>query len=104
MFVVFNSRFERLIKQKKIAANELSIDDIPLEEFFSLMKDHFGLRALFKQRTEELEKKCEEFRNTQKKLIIKMKEKVSSINNIDKLLEYTYKKLIEAADAFENTR
>jgi hypothetical protein len=33
-----------------------------------------------------------------------MKEKVSSINNIDKLLEYTYQKLIDAADALEQTR
>lgn len=29
-----------------------------------------------------------------------MKEKVSTINNMDKLLEYTYKKLIGAADLF----
>lgn len=29
-----------------------------------------------------------------------MKEKVSTINNMDKLLEYTYKKLIAAADLF----
>jgi hypothetical protein len=33
-----------------------------------------------------------------------MKEKASSLNNIDKLLEYTYKKLIETADAFEHTK
>jgi aminopeptidase C len=31
MFVVFNARFSKLIKEKKVAANELSIDDIPLE-------------------------------------------------------------------------
>jgi hypothetical protein len=29
-----------------------------------------------------------------------MKEKVSSLNNIDKLLEYTYQRLITAADAY----
>jgi hypothetical protein len=29
-----------------------------------------------------------------------MKEKVSSINNIDKLLEFTYQRLISAADVY----
>jgi hypothetical protein len=29
-----------------------------------------------------------------------MKEKVSSVNNIDRLLEYTYQRLINAADVY----
>ena len=33
-----------------------------------------------------------------------MKEKVSSVNHIDKLLEYTYRRLLEAADEFEQSR
>ena len=33
-----------------------------------------------------------------------MKEKVSSINNIDKLLEYTYRSLMNEADKYESMR
>lgn len=32
-----------------------------------------------------------------------MKEKVSSINHIDKLLEYTYRSLMKAADDYEKS-
>ena len=32
-----------------------------------------------------------------------MKEKVSSINHIDKLLEYTYRTLMQCADKYEKT-
>ena len=33
-----------------------------------------------------------------------MKEKVSSINHIDKLLEYTYRSLMNEADKYDNMR
>ena len=33
-----------------------------------------------------------------------MKEKASSVNHIDKLLEYTYRKLMGAADEYEQSR
>jgi len=58
------------------------------------MKQHFEHRALLKKSYKELEVKAEEFRNTEKKLLVKMKEKMSSLGSIDKLLEYTYDKLM----------
>jgi hypothetical protein len=45
--------------------------------------------------------KSEEFRNTQKKLLGKMKEKISNLGSVDKLLEYTYERLMESAGQYE---
>ena len=68
------------------------------------MKDHHEQRLKLKAKFDEVEKKSEEFRSIQKKLLTKMKEKVSSVNHIDKLLEYTYRILMESADSYDQSR
>lgn len=65
------------------------------------MKEHFEFRDKLKQAFKDVENKSEEFRNTQKKLLIKMKEKMNNMGNIDKMLEYTYDRLMDSATKYE---
>lgn len=37
----------------------------------------------------------------EKRLLLKMKEKMSTANNLDKVLDYIYGRLLEAADKYE---
>lgn len=64
------------------------------------MKQHFEHRLSWKQAFKEVEIKSEEFRNTQKKLLVKMKEKMSNLGSVDKLLDYNFHRLMESATLY----
>lgn len=65
------------------------------------MKQHYEHRQIWKQAFEDVELKSSEFRNTQKKLLLKMKEKMSNLGSVDKLLEYVFERLMDAATKYE---
>ena len=81
---------------------ELSVE-IPLEEFFHIMKEHYDQRERLRRDFEEVEQRSLEFRGAQKKLLLKMKEKMTSIGSIDVLLDFTYDRLMASATRFEQT-
>jgi Bardet-Biedl syndrome 9 protein len=75
------------------------VENLPFQQYFAKIDDHFSKRLALKESLEVLEKISHQFRSIQKRLLIRFMDKnPTSINNMDKLLDKTYLSLIEQSD------
>lgn len=77
-------------------------EDVPLAEYFKHIDKHFGCRLALVSARAELEKKAQQFRAVQKRLLVRYKDKnAPPLENLDWLLQETHNQIVEVANAFE---
>uniref|UniRef100_A0A2C9K7V7 PTHB1 N-terminal domain-containing protein n=1 Tax=Biomphalaria glabrata TaxID=6526 RepID=A0A2C9K7V7_BIOGL len=75
---------------------------LPLQEYFELIDFHFDLRQSNLQYRELLSQRAAQFRTIQKRLLTRFKDKTPApLQNLDTLLEGTYRQILALADAVE---
>ncbi|XP_071103490.1 protein PTHB1-like [Haliotis cracherodii] len=78
---------------------------LPLQEYFNLVDVHFEFRLNAEKCKEVLEQRAQQFRMIQKRLLTKFKDKTpSALQNMDTLLEGTFRQIIALADGVEENR
>ncbi|KAK6166671.1 hypothetical protein SNE40_023310 [Patella caerulea] len=76
---------------------------LPLQEYFELIEAHFEYRMNAVKCEEMLGQRASQFRVIQRRLLTKFKDKTPSpLQNLDTLLEGTYRQLLALADAIED--
>ena len=77
-------------------------DNLPLEEYKEIIEKHLQLRAFSERYKEMLEQCCVQLRAIQKRLLNKFKDKTpTSLDNLDAILEATYRQITTLADRHE---
>ncbi|XP_047662137.1 protein PTHB1 isoform X3 [Tachysurus fulvidraco] len=78
---------------------------IPLAEFFETVDHHFELRVNAQKYQDLLSERAVQFRAIQRRLLTRFKDKTPApLQNIDTLMEGTYRQVIALADAAEENR
>lgn len=79
---------------------------LPLQEYFELVDAHFELREGTQKCKDILAQRAAQFRTIQKRLLTRFKDKTPApLQNLDTLLDGTYRQIIALADAVdENTQ
>lgn len=78
---------------------------IPLQEYFQLMDHHFELRLNGVKCQELLSERAVQFRAIQRRLLARFKDKTpASLQNLDVLLDGTYRQIMSLADAVEENQ
>ncbi|XP_043920957.1 protein PTHB1 isoform X2 [Protopterus annectens] len=78
---------------------------IPLQEYFDMMDHHFELRLNGVKYQELLSERAVQFRAIQRRLLARFKDKTpASLQNLDVLLDGTYRQIISLADAVEENQ
>ncbi|KAF4678017.1 hypothetical protein FOL47_006966 [Perkinsus chesapeaki] len=81
------------------------LDSIPLQDYFAVMDDHFSVRRHLQMLRMSVDKKSRQYRETQKQLLVRLRDKqLSELNGLDELLEATYGGLIDTLDEIEDAR
>ncbi|XP_041374621.1 protein PTHB1-like [Gigantopelta aegis] len=76
---------------------------LPIQEYFDLIDNHFEYRLGATKCRELLDQRAQQFRSIQKRLLTKFKDKnPSPLQNLDTLLEGTYRQVLALADAVED--
>jgi Bardet-Biedl syndrome 9 protein len=80
-------------------------ESLPLEDFREIIDKHLQARQHIERYKEMLEQTCVQFRAIQKRLLTKFKDKSpSSLENMDALLEATYKQILSLSESYLNTQ
>lgn len=80
-------------------------ESLPLDEFRVIIDRHLQLRQHLERYKELLEQTCVQFRAIQKRLLIKFKDKSpTNLENMDALLEATYKQISNLSDSYISTQ
>ncbi|XP_030060352.1 protein PTHB1 [Microcaecilia unicolor] len=75
---------------------------VPLQEYFELIDHHFELRLDAEKYEELLSERARQFRAIERRLLTRFKDKTPApLQNLDTLLEGTYRQVIALADAGE---
>ncbi|CAD5121558.1 DgyrCDS10057 [Dimorphilus gyrociliatus] len=84
----------------------LSFDSqLPLTEYFAAIDAHFDLRQKENELSKTLGEKTGQLRAVQRRLLTRFKDKTPSpLNNLDTLLDSTYKQILALADSIERNR
>ncbi|XP_031432807.1 protein PTHB1 [Clupea harengus] len=78
---------------------------IPLSEYFEIVELHFELRVNAEKYQDLLSERAVQFRAIQRRLLTRFKDKTPApLQNLDTLLEGTYRQVIALADAAEENR
>lgn len=78
-------------------------ENLPTEDFRAIIDQHLELRYKIENQKELLEKSCSQFRAVQKQMLIKFKDKSpNSLDNMDALLDATYKQIVTLSDILIN--
>lgn len=76
-------------------------ENLPTDEFRKVIDRHLELRQKLEQYKELLEQCCVQFRAIQKRMLIKFKDKSpTSLDNMDALLEATYRQIVSLSDTY----
>lgn len=80
-------------------------DNLPIEEYKEIMEKHLQLRINADKLKEMIEQCSTQFRAIQKRLLNKFKDKTpTSLDNMDALLEATYRQICTLADRYETNQ
>lgn len=91
--------------QNKWSCNITFQDKLPIPEFFEAIDEHFALRFEIKSSLKTLEDRTYQFRQIQKRMLNRFKDKnPSPLNNLDFLLNHTYGQIIDNANIVEELR
>ncbi|XP_062394267.1 protein PTHB1 [Sardina pilchardus] len=78
---------------------------IPLAEYFEIVEHHFELRVNAEKYQDLLSERAVQFRAIQRRLLTRFKDKTPApLQNLDTLMEGTYRQVIALADAAEENR
>uniref|UniRef100_A0A8C9VDG8 Bardet-Biedl syndrome 9 n=1 Tax=Scleropages formosus TaxID=113540 RepID=A0A8C9VDG8_SCLFO len=78
---------------------------IPLQEYFETVDHHFELRVNAEKYQDLLSERAVQFRAIQRRLLTRFKDKTPApLQNLDTLMEGTYRQVIALADAAEENR
>lgn len=78
---------------------------VPLPEYFETVDHHFELRVNAQKYQDLLSERAVQFRAIQRRLLTRFKDKTPGpLQNLDTLMEGTYRQVIALADAAEDTR
>ncbi|XP_062843657.1 protein PTHB1 [Trichomycterus rosablanca] len=78
---------------------------IPLTEYFEIVDQHFELRVNAQKYQDLLSERAVQFRAIQRRLLTRFKDKTPApLQNLDTLMEGTYRQMIALADAAEENR
>lgn len=88
---------------KRINQNNMIFDQpLPLQDFFTVIEQHFESRKKVKTHEEELSKLTEQYTAIQKRLLVRFKDKnPAPLNNLDYLLQLVHSQVALAADNLE---
>jgi Bardet-Biedl syndrome 9 protein len=90
-------------KSQEILLNYQEI--LPTDDFRFVIDRHLELRQSLERHKENLEKCCVQFRAIQKRLLAKFKDKSpTSLDNMDVLLDATYRQINSVADCYLSTQ
>ncbi|GLC42379.1 Protein PTHB1 [Pleodorina starrii] len=77
-------------------------DALPLEDFFEVVEQHFAVRQRISDLRTKLEDRAVQFRNIEKRLLMRFKDKnPAPLNQLDLLMNETYDELMDLAAAME---
>ncbi|XP_051576570.1 protein PTHB1 isoform X2 [Myxocyprinus asiaticus] len=78
---------------------------VPLSEYFEMVDHHFELRVNAQKYQDLLSERAVQFRAIQRRLLTRFKDKTPGpLQNLDTLMEGTYRQVIALADAAEDNR
>ncbi|XP_051999864.1 protein PTHB1 isoform X2 [Xyrauchen texanus] len=78
---------------------------VPLSEYFEVVDHHFELRVNAQKYQDLLSERAVQFRAIQRRLLTRFKDKTPGpLQNLDTLMEGTYRQIIALADAAEDNR
>jgi len=78
---------------------------LPLEDFFDIVDQHFNARSHVASMRKQLEDRAVQFRNIQKRLLIRFKDKnPAPLNQLDFLMDETYRSIMELGTAIDNAQ
>lgn len=83
---------------------ELSIESVPLEELFLITENHFKARKKLQGLNKKLEECSGEFRQVQKRILAKTKERAGELNSLDFILADSHRSLIQCCNDFEQAQ
>ena len=76
-------------------------DSLPIEEYFSVINEHFKLRLLLVQLNSQLNDLAHQFRLVQKRLLVRFKDRnPTPLGGLDFLLKETYSKIIQLSKLY----
>lgn len=97
-----NYRFRKEDENSRLKCTHSS--SLPIEELFNVVEEHFEHRQALEQLEYLLGHRAEQFRVVQKRLLTKLKDKTPTpLNNLDTLLEATYRHILSIAENIENS-
>ncbi|XP_030830268.1 protein PTHB1 [Strongylocentrotus purpuratus] len=79
--------------------------NLPVQEFFELIDTHMELRVHAERYKELLDQRAKQFRAIQRRLLTRFKDKTPSpLNNLDTLLEGTYRQILKLAEGVDENQ
>ncbi|XP_058878862.1 protein PTHB1 isoform X2 [Acipenser ruthenus] len=101
-----NTRFEKHFAKQGAKDFRCSFaGPIPLQEYFEKIDRHFELRLNSKKYQDLLSERAVQFRAIQRRLLTRFKDKTPApLQNLDTLMDGTYRQVIALADAAEENR
>lgn len=104
LWIILQEFVSRLDAHFKKSGQQLEMvyhDALPTDEFRLVIDRHLELRQSLEMLKDSLEKCCVQFRAIQKRLLIKFKDKSpTSLDNMDALLEATYRQIASISDSY----
>eukprot|EP00877_Chromochloris_zofingiensis_P007511 jgi/Chrzof1/3012/Cz12g08060.t1 len=80
-------------------------EQLPLQEFFDVVEQHFIARLSISKLSEQLEERAQQFRSIQKRLLVRFKDKTPApLNQLDVVMDETYHQLVSLADDMEKAQ
>ncbi|GIM12857.1 hypothetical protein Vretimale_16089, partial [Volvox reticuliferus] len=77
-------------------------DALPLDDFFEVVEQHFTVRQRVAQLRTQLEDRAVQFRNVEKRLLMRFKDKnPAPLNQLDLLMDETYDSIMDLGSAME---
>jgi Bardet-Biedl syndrome 9 protein len=88
---------------KRVGTEVIKYDQpLPLQDYFSLIDDHFACRDAIRAEEERLKQVCEQYTAIEKRLLVRFKDRnPTDLNNLDYLLSITHQEASRLADRIE---
>jgi Bardet-Biedl syndrome 9 protein len=100
----FVSRLQSHFSKQSQDVSIVYKESLPMDDYRLLIDKHLELRQKTEGYKEMIEKYSVQFRAIQKRLLIKFKDKnPTSLDNMDALLEATYRQIVSLSDNYLNT-
>jgi Bardet-Biedl syndrome 9 protein len=100
----FVSRLQSHFSKQSQDVTIIYKESLPMDDYRQLIDKHLELRQKTEGYKEMIEKYSVQFRAIQKRLLIKFKDKnPTSLDNMDALLEATYRQIVSLSDSYLNT-